>query len=429
MQGAVVMLILFLLLVILRVPMAVSIGLSSLVGLIMSNIPLSMLGQTSFESLYSFSTVAIPFFIFAGSLMSEGGISRKLVDLAQIMVGRLVGGLGMVMVVACAFFAALSGSSTATTVAIGGMLTPEMERNGYDKDYALALAAAGGVLGPIIPPSIGFVLYGVITNTSVSDLFLAGLLPGIVMMLCLLTSVYLTAKKRGYTSDMTQRPKDSFAKTLWSAKWAILVPVIILGGIYGGVFTPTEAGAVACVYALVICIFEKRMSPRKLLETLADSAIMTASTLFIIGSATAFGRVLVLAQIPQMISRMIISISNNGFVAMLLINLLLLITGCLMDAVVAILILSPILLPVAEFFGYTALHFGVILIANITIGAITPPIGCCLFASSIMGNRPIEKIAKAALPFLIALLISLTIITCVPWLSEGPVELMNLLKN
>ena len=426
MEAAVIMLGLFFVLVVMRVPMGVSIGLSSIVGLLVAGLPLSMLGQASFEALFSFSIVAIPFFILAGNLMTEGGISKNLVDLAYMLVGNITGGLAMVVVVASAFFAALSGSSTATTIAIGGMMTPELVKKGYDKDYALAISAAGGVIGPIIPPSVAFILYGVATNTSISDLFLGGIFPGILMMFALMIAVFITAKMHGYKGVPVERSFKAIVKTIFEAKWAIMVPIIILGGIYSGAFTPTEAGAVACVYALLVSAFiQKTLTVKKFFASLADSCMLSASVLFLIGSATVFGRVLVMAQIPQMVANLIISISSNRLIAMLLINVLLLICGCIMDASAAILIMSPILLPVATHFGYSPVHFGIILCANLTIGAITPPVGCCLFAASVMGERPLEKIAYKALPFLLALCVVLLLTICFPVLSTGLAEIIG----
>lgn len=420
------MLLVFFVLIIVRMPMGIALGVSSILGVILSGLSLSVVAQSAFNALYSFSILAIPFFIFAGNIMSEGGISKRLVDLAHLLVAKITGGLAMVVVLASAFFAALSGSSTATTVAIGGMMTPEMEKKGYDKDYSLAVAAAGGVIGPIIPPSVGFILYGVATSTSIADLFLGGVIPGILMLIFLMATVYITAKKKGYKGEKINRTAKEKWQIVWKSKWAILVPVIILGGIYSGLFTPTEAGAVACLYALIVAAFiEKRLTWKGLLHALIDSCVLSAAVLFLVGTATVFGRVMVIARIPQELSALILSISENPVIVMMLINVFLLIVGCIMDASASILILSPILLPVALTCGYSALEFGIILVANLTIGAITPPVGCCLFAASVMGKRPLEKIAYEALPFLLALILVLVLLIIFPQLCSWLPVLYN----
>jgi len=417
---ATIMLCVFFILIAIKIPMAVAIGISCLVAIFgLDAAPLIMLGQQAFEGLWSFPIVAIPFYILAGNLMSRGGISQALFDFAYSFVGRITGGLAMVVVLASAFFAALSGSSTATTVAIGGMALPKMLEKGYGKDYALAIAAAGGVLGPIIPPSVGFVLYGVATETSVADLFLGGIVPGVVCAILLMIMVFFTAKKRGYKGTDERFSWKQVGKTFWVAKYAILVPVIILGGIYGGIFTPTEAGAVACVYSILVSMFVQRtVNFKELIETLAESCLTTAAVMFLVGTATTFGRILTMAQVPQQLAAFITEVAGSRFMALLMINIFLLIVGCIMDSACAILILSPMLLPVVKGFGVTGLHFGLIVCLNLTIGAITPPVGCCLFAASVMGQYPLEKIAKAALPFLFALIVGLMLVTYIPALTE-----------
>lgn len=416
---AIIVLGLFAVFVALGVPMVVSLMAAALAGCFYIQTPTVFMGQAAFESLFSYTTSAIPFYILAGVLMTRGGISKRLVDLAQVFVKRITGGLGMVTVLACGFFAAISGSSTATTAAIGSMMVPEMENNGYEKNYALAISAAGGVVGPIIPPSIALVLYGVSSNTSVSDLFLASMIPGIIMVLTMMAVVYFTSKKRGYKGVTTEKTTLSdIGKTIWDAKWAIMAPVIILGGIYGGIFTPTEAGAVVCVYALVVALFiEKSIKIKQILDVFAEASVSSCVILMLVASATMFGRVLTLGRIPQVMSNFVMNVSSNAVVAILLINVILFIVGCIMDATPAILILTPLLLPIAQAFGFTPLHFGVILAVNLSIGAITPPVGCCLFSASIIGDTKIEKIIKPILPLLLSLIACLLLISFVPVLS------------
>lgn len=419
MEGIVMLLVFFAVILFLRIPMAIALLVSAIIGMVGFGITdIVYVGKAAFESLYSFTTIAIPLYIFAGVLMSRGGIAKQLCDFCYTLVAKITGGLAMVTLFASAIFAAISGSSTATTVAIGGMMYPEMVKKGYDEDFSLAIAAAGGVVGPIIPPSVGFILYGVCTGTSISDLFLGGVIPGLLMTVFMCVVAYFICKKKGYQGE-TPAVKQSVLRAAWNAKWGLLVPVIILGGIYSGLFTPTEAGAVVCVYAIICSMFIlKTVTPRELLHILADSTVSASAILILVATATIFGRVLTLAQVPQMLTEFIIGLGANKFTIMLAINVFLLIVGCVMEASAAIMILSPLLLPVAASFGFSALQFGVILVSNLTIGAITPPVGCCLFASSVVGQRPVERIAKAALPFLGALLVVLAMVCVFPWMSE-----------
>jgi len=421
MSGIVMLIIFFAVILFLKIPMAFGLLISSIVGMLVFNITdIVYVGKAAFESLYSFTIIAIPLYIFAGVLMTRGGIAKQLCDFCYSLVAKITGGLAMVTLLASAIFAAISGSSTATTVAIGGMMYPEMKNKGYDEDFSLAVAAAGGVVGPIIPPSVGFILYGVCTGTSISDLFLGGVLPGIFMTVFMCIVAFFICKKKGYSGETAAYEKKSALKTAWDAKWALFVPVIILGGIYSGLFTPTEAGAVVCVYAIIISMFVlKTVSVKELFQICADSTVSSAAILILVATATIFGRVLTLAQVPQMLTNFIIGIGANKFVVILAINIFLLIVGCVMEASAAIMLLSPLLLPVALNFGFSPLQFGVILVANLTIGAITPPVGCCLFAASVIGERPVEKVAKAGLPFLGALLIVLVMVCAFPWMSEA----------
>lgn len=424
MAGIVMLIIFFGVILFLKVPMAIGLLISALTGMVLFNITdIVYVGKASFESLYSFTTLAIPLYIFAGVLMSRGGIAKQLCDFCYSLVHKITGSLAMVTLLASAFFAAISGSSTATTVAIGGMMAPEMIKKGYDEDFALAVAAAGGVVGPIIPPSVGFILYGVTTGVSISDLFLGGVLPGIMMTIFMCIVAFIISKKRGYKaepgSDYMNAEKVGVIKAAWEAKWALMVPIIILGGIYGGFFTPTEAGAVVCVYSILVSLFVlKTINVRDLFDICADSTVSSAAILILVATATIFGRVLTMAQVPQTLTSFITGLNASKFVVILVINLFLLVVGCIMEASASIVILSPLLLPVAASYGMSALQFGVILVVNLTIGAITPPVGCCLFAASVIGGRPVEKIAKAALPFLAVLLFVLALTSIFPFFSE-----------
>lgn len=418
---------LFFLFVILKVPVAFALILSSIFSCyILDLAPLVAIAQAAMNSLFSYPLLAIPFYIFAGSVMTNGGISRKLCRWIDTVFGRFTGGQGMVTIVTSAFFAALSGSASATCASIGSMMVPEMEEQGWRKSQALAVAAAGGVIGPVIPPSNMFVLYGVACGVGVGELFLAGIIPGILMAVFLCIAVYMAAKSEGIKGRGGKFSFIEFFRALFNAKWAVLVPVIILGGIYSGIFTPTEAGAVACIYATIVSlIIERSMSVKGLLRCAADSAVTSATIFILLAAAGIFGKVMTLAQVPQQLSTTILSISSNKFVVLLLINLLLLIVGCVMDGGAALVILAPLLLPIALKVGINPIQFGMIMCLNLSIGAVTPPVGTCLFVASVMGDTPLEKIAKEVVPFLIAELIVLAIVNVFEPASLALLSLMG----
>ncbi|MFA5635403.1 MAG: TRAP transporter large permease [Anaerovoracaceae bacterium] len=411
---------LFFLFVVLKIPVAFSLILSSLIGCFVLDLaPLTAIAGSALNSLFSYPLLAIPYYIFAGAIMTRGGISKRLCDWIGTVFDRFTGGVGMVTVVACAFFAAISGSATATTASIGTMMLPEMEKQGYRRPYALSIAAAGGVLGPMIPPSIMLVLYGVSTETSIGSLFLAGFLPGVLLAFFLCGTVYLTAKKEGLRGNADSRfSLSNFGRTMWRAKWGILIPVIILGGIYGGFFTPTEAGAVCCIYAIIVSLFIERTLDFKGLVNCAAEATIVASTIFIlIASAGIFGKVLTLAQVPQQMSSAILAVADNQATVLIFVNILLILIGCVMDGGAAIVILAPLLWPVVQAFGVDPIHFGVMICLNLSIGAITPPVGSCLFAASIVGETQLEKICRDIIPFLLAEVAALLVVIFVPQLS------------
>ena len=426
-MNTVVLLGLFFLLIILKVPVAFSMILASLIGCVVLDLaPITAVASTAFNSLFSYTLLAIPFYIFAGAIMTRGGISKKLCDWIGSVFYKVRGGPGMVTVVASAFFAAISGSATATTASIGTMMLPEMEARGYARPRALAIAAAGGVIGPIIPPSIMFVLYGVGTETSIGDLFIAGLLPGILMAVFLCVAVFATAKKDGVPAAEGKFSIANFFKTFWHAKWAILVPVIILGGIYSGIFTPTEAGAAACVYAIIITLFvDRTLNLKGLLNCAAESAVTGATIFILLAAAGIFGRVLTLGQVPQQLSDAILSIADNRVTVLIIVNIILLLIGCVMDGGAALIILAPLMLPIVEQFGVDPIQFGVIICLNLSIGAITPPVGSCLFAAVVIGDTPLEKIARNIVPFLLAEVLVLVLVIFWPPLSTGLVGIMS----
>lgn len=416
----------FFALVIFKVPIAFAMILASVVSChILGLAPLTAIASAAMNSLMSYPLLAIAFYVFAGNVMTQGGISRKLCSWIGTIFNRFRGGQGMVTVVSCAFFAALSGSASATTASIGSMMVPEMEEQGYRKSQALAIAAAGGVIGPVIPPSVMFVLYGVTCEVSVGSMFIAGVIPGVMMAAFLCGAVYLSAKKAGMQGSGGAFSIRAFGAAMWKAKWAILVPVIILGGIYGGIFTPTEAGAVACVYAIIVALFiDRTLDLKGLIRCSAESAVTAATVLLLQAAAGIFGKVLTLAQVPQQLSGAILSIAGNRFMALLLVNILLVIVGCIMDGGAALVILSPLLLPVVKAFGVDPITFGIIVCLNLSIGAITPPVGSCLFVATVIGETPMEKIAREVVPFLLAEVLVLVLVNAVPALTMGLVNLL-----
>ena len=418
---------LFFFFVIIKVPVAFALVLSSIISCFLLDLaPMTTVAAAAMNSLFSYPLLAIPFYIFAGSVMTKGGISRKLCRWIDTVFGRFTGGQGMVTIVTSAFFAALSGSASATCASIGSMMVPEMEEQGYRKPQALAIAAAGGVIGPVIPPSNMFVLYGVACSVGVGELFLAGIIPGVLMALFLCIAVYMAARVEGIQARGGRFQISAFLRALYSAKWAILVPVIILGGIYSGIFTPTEAGAVACVYAAVVGLFiERTMDLKSLLACASESAVTSATIFILLAAAGIFGKIMTLAQVPQQLSSAILAISTNKFVALLLINVLLLLVGCVMDGGAALVILAPLLLPVATAVGINPIQFGIIMCLNLSIGAITPPVGTCLFVASVMGDTPLEKIAKEVVPFLAAELLVLLVVNVFEPASLALVSLLG----
>lgn len=400
-------------------PIGISLGLSTVIALIfMTDIDTVMVAQTAFASLDSFTLMAIPFFMLAGNFMRYGGISKRLLDLADHIIGFVTGGLGAVTTLTCMFFAAISGSGPATVSAIGSFMMPAMKEKGYDPGYSAALTAAAGTIGVVIPPSIPFVIYGVVTGTSIGPLFLAGIIPGILMGLALMVTNYRTAKKNGWLGS-GQRPKlRSVGKATKNAFWALMSPVIILGGIYGGIFTPTEAAAVSCVYTFVIGKFVyKELDMKKLIDCLKDTVLLAGATSFMIGLSSGFAFLLTMKQVPNTVAEALLSVSDNKIVILLIINVFLLIIGCFIDNISSCTILAPILLPVVVALGVDPIHFGIIMTMNLAIGFITPPYGANLFIASAVGNTPMESIIKRVWPLILTITVVLILTTFIPGLS------------
>lgn len=413
-------------LLILSVPIAVSIGLSSVIALVFaSDLPIDVLTQKAFTSIDSFPLMAIPFFIFAGTLMEKGGIAKRLVRLANSMVGSMTGGLGIVVVVTSMFFAAISGSGIAATAALGSILIPAMIQRGYDRSYAGALQAISGELGVIIPPSVSMILFGVAASVSIGDLFLAGILPGLLIGFSLILGVWVISRIKGYKGD-SRLPKGERRAALKDALFALLMPVIILGGIYGGIFTPTEAAAVAVGYSFIIGFFVyKEIKLKDLIPIFSKSMVTTAIVMFIIANAGLFSWVLTREGVPQKLSLFFSNITDSPMIFLLIINVLLLVIGMFFDGGVAIIILAPLLTPIAVSLGIDPIHFGMIMITNLAIGMCTPPLGVNLFVACQIANVRLEQITKAILPLLGVMIVNVLLISYFPKISLILLEILK----
>lgn len=423
-MGPLVWLITFFILLCLTVPIGVSIGMSIIVYFLLFNTqPVSFLCQNMFTACDSFPLMAIPFFVAGGALMSNGGITKRLVDLADACIGHISGGFAMVTAICCAFFGAISGSAPATVAAIGGLMVPAMIERGYDKGFSLAIIATSGCLGVIIPPSIPMVIYGTTTGASVGTLFIAGIGPGLLFCFALCLYSYLVAKKKGWKGNGKKFSIKRVGVELKNAVWALLAPLIILGSIYGGFCTPTEAAAICIVYALLIGFFVYReLDMKTMLNSFWDGALTTGTILIIVGTGTTLGRVLTVAQVPQLVVNGILGISDNPIIILLLLNLILLIVGCLMETLSAIMILGPILYPVAAAAGMGLEHFGIMMVVNLAIGFCTPPVGVNLFvAAGLREDVSFMSLVRHAMPIIgVLLAVQLVITFCEPLVMTIP---------
>ncbi|WP_312782728.1 TRAP transporter large permease [Acidovorax temperans] len=403
----------------LTVSVAVSIGLASILGIQVSNANMLISVKEMFASINKFPLAAIPFFILAGNLMETGGISRRLVEFAKSIVGGVQGGLPMTCVLTCMIFAAVSGSSVATTFAIGAILIPALIKHGYPTSYAAALQATSAELGVIIPPSIPMILYGVSAEVSIGELFIAGFGPGILISLALMAFVWVYCKIKGWGKNDGDGRMPLGRATL-QAGWALLMPVIILGGIYGGVFTPTEASAVAVFYALIVgVVIYREIKIKDLYAILRKSALSSAVIMFIIANAGLFAFLITRAGVPDAIGRWLEAVLQSPTMFLLGVNAALFIIGMFIETSAAIIVLAPILAPVAMHFGVDPVHFGLIMVVNLAMGMITPPFGVNLFAACTVARISLDRIVGHLLPFVGVILVCLLVITYVPSLSLG----------
>lgn len=402
-------------------PIMTALGLSAAAALQWGDRPLLIVVQMAFQSLDSFSLMAVPFFILAGTLMQSGGIARRLVRLANALVGWIRGGLGAVAVLTSMLFATVSGSSSATTAAIGSVLIPEMEKKGYPRSFAASIAASSGELGAIVPPSIPMIVYALTANVSVGALFIAGILPGLLITGSLILTVCLIASVGGF-DEVTQVSMKDWAKEVMDAfreaVLALLMPVVILGGIYGGLFTATEASCIAVLYGLLLSIFiYKEITFKDLLGIFSRAAVMSSIILLIVAFAAVFAYLLTINQVPQKVAGLIGSLTTSPFIFLLLVNGMLFIVGMFIEALAAILIIVPILAPVATSFGIDPIHFGLVVIVNLAIGMVTPPVGVNLFVVCEVANLKMHQLARHLVIFLGVLILDIIIISYIPALS------------
>ena len=402
----------------LNIPISISLGLSSALTLMATGSPLGVIPSMMQATVQKFSLLTIPLFVLAGVLMDKGGISKRLINLADSMMGPIHGGLGYVAVISALFFAAISGSGTATVAAMGSILIPAMVKQGYDKGFSSALSAISGSLGTVIPPSITFIIYGMITGQSISDLFLSGIVPGIIFASILCLTVFIYSKKYGWKGDKPKATKKEIMKIFWGTLPGFLSPVIVLGGIYSGFFTPTEAAAVAVIYSFVVGKFiYKELTFEALRETLFSTAKTTGIILLIIMNAGIFSWILTQQGIATQLTEMAIGFTTNKYVMLLIINIVFLMAGCVMDNTSALYIIVPIILPIAKALDINLVHLGVILVLNLSIGQVTPPVGPNLYVAADIGKVKFEVICRKMVPLLIMSLVALLIITFVPWLT------------
>ena len=414
----------FVLFLFIGVPISVSLGLSATATIVnQGTLPIEYVAQIAFTSIDSFPIMAIPFFIAAGVFMGAGGLSKRLLSLADECLGSLPGGIALAAIATSMFFAAISGSGPATVAAIGSLTIPAMVQRGYDKLFAAAIVAAAGAIGVMIPPSNPFVVYGVSAQVSIGKLFMGGIVPGLLTGLALMFFTYLYSKKRGWKGVEKDRNIGTFMKAFWDAKWALMVPVIILGGIYGGIMTPTEAAALAAFYGLVVGIFVYReLNLKNIVPCFMDACSTSAIVIILMSMATIFGNIMTIEQVPATIAAAMLALTENKIMILLMINVLLLIVGTFMEALAAIVILTPILLPIVIAVGVDPVHFGILMVVNLAVGFVTPPVGVNLFVASGVANAKIEQLSKVAMPLIAIMLAVLLLITYIPAL---PLLLVN----
>ena len=422
-QQALIMFGAMVLMIVLAVPIPIAVAIGTAIGYFMMDLNLVQVALSMYTGVEPFPLVTVPLFVFAGSLMEQGGMARRIVNMAQSMIGNYTGSLGLVAVLGCAFFAALSGSGPATTAAIGAVMIPSMIKQRWDPAMGGAIAAAGGALGSLIPPSNLMIIYGIVAEQSIPRLFLAGFIPGFVATALLMATVYIIAKRRNYTGDGVEFSWAEVRRTTLDGKWAILAPFVILGGIYSGAFTPTEAAAVAVFYALLIGgVVYRELTIKKILVCLKVTGMISGAVLIIVGPAKAFGELMSLLSVPDMIGDALSGVTESPFLLLMIISVILIITGMFLESIAQIILLTPLLLPIVVALGIDPIVFGIVMVISCEVGFLTPPVGANLFVAARITNLGIDKISIAVLPFLLAYIGVLVFVSLFPeiitWLPD-----------
>jgi len=403
----------------LSVPIGVAIGLSVVTGLFFGDmLPFEFLIQKMITSLDVFPLMAVPFFVMAGEIMQKGSMAQRLLAVSKSLVGHITGGMAHISILTSMFYGALSGSSPATVAAVGGIMVPSMVKEGYSKSFSTAVNTSAGCLGVMIPPSVPLIIYGTTAGVSVGDLFIAGVIPGIFVGICLMLCSYVLSRKYGYTGTGRRATFKEFLVSFKQAIVALMVPFLVLGGIYGGLTTPTEAGVIAVLYAFVAeGLVLRTLSFKKVVEIFKGTALTTASIFLVVATATALGQILLFYNVPDLLVDFLTNVSDNKYVLIPIILIFLLIMGTFMDALANILILTPLLLPIVQHIGMNPIHFGIVMIVCASMGFLTPPVGVNLFVGCSIGNISIEKLSFAVLPFLFTMILALLAIVFFPPLA------------
>ena len=407
----------------LGVPIPIAVAIGTLVGYYLIDTPFVALAQAMYTGIEPIPLMTIPLFVFAGALMERGGLADRIVAIAQSMVGSYTGSLGIVAILGCTFFAALSGSGPATTAAIGAVMVPAMMRQQYDKAFGGAIVASGGALGSLIPPSNLMIIYGIVSDNSIPRLFLAGILPGIIASILLMFCTWLIAKRRGYGAETHPFSWARVGQSLWDGKWAVGAPVVILGGIYSGIFTPTEAASVAVFYAAVVGgLIYRELNWEKIIHCMKVTAMISGTVVIILGPAKAFGELMSLMEVPEMIGSFLKDFTSSQFLLLMIIAVILIITGMFLESIAQIILLTPLMLPIVVSTGVDPIVFGILMVIACEIGFLTPPVGANLFVAARLTNVGIDRISIAVLPFLITYAIVIVLISLFP-------EIVTILPN